>query len=198
MGHLKFSVYNAGGKPITLESGKPAFLLWFAYLEKSLTKGYSGSHQYQSDISSNDVMASQGETHSPADLDRRLRKIETHSTDDLDKRLRKIETHSTGDLDKRLRGVEIGLKVAARLAIIALSVILAASLAYSVNKYFSGKTQQLPSKSQDTHLEAPHPSSGDYEGESPPATGSAEQSEVKQEETALSTPEDSEEGTPAK
>jgi dCTP deaminase len=75
-GRLKFSVYNAGSRPIVLEPGAPTFLLWFASLDRETEDVYNGSHQNQAEITAADVMSSQGEVPSPAALDARLKDVE--------------------------------------------------------------------------------------------------------------------------
>ncbi|RZK12935.1 MAG: deoxycytidine triphosphate deaminase [Flavobacterium sp.] len=49
-GNLVFSVYNAGSSPISLLSGEPCFLIWFADLslsENEITDYKSGSHEHK-------------------------------------------------------------------------------------------------------------------------------------------------------
>src|SRR5882762_7820441 len=41
-GALLFSVYNAGPSPVVLSQGMPLFLIWFADLDGTTTKVYSG------------------------------------------------------------------------------------------------------------------------------------------------------------
>lgn len=49
-GKLLFSVYNAGSGQISLERGKPSFLIWFAELKEEDTKTYKGDHNEQDSI----------------------------------------------------------------------------------------------------------------------------------------------------
>jgi len=71
-GKLTFSVYNAGSKNIVLTVGDPTFLIWFSTLDENANDPYDGEHQGQISISSEDVMASQGEIASPAYLSSEL------------------------------------------------------------------------------------------------------------------------------
>lgn len=75
-GCLKFSVYNAGSKPLVLEPGAPTFLLWFASLDRETEDVYRGIHQNQTEITVDDVMLLQGEVPSPAALNARLKNVE--------------------------------------------------------------------------------------------------------------------------
>ncbi|MCG3185358.1 MAG: Deoxycytidine triphosphate deaminase [Planctomycetes bacterium] len=70
-GHIKFSVFNASSKDITLRQGQPLFPIWFATLDGA-EAGYDGSHQGQSSISGDDVMRLAGEVLSPAALKLRV------------------------------------------------------------------------------------------------------------------------------
>jgi dCTP deaminase len=75
-GHLKFSVFNAGGQPVVLSRKQPVFIIWFSDLDRKTLKPYAGEHANQSEISSEDVMRIQGRLASVAVLDERLKKIE--------------------------------------------------------------------------------------------------------------------------
>jgi len=76
-GILKFSVYNAGPKPIILDVNKPLFLLWLVDLDRTTESLYTGEHINQSNITSKDVERLQGVIHSPMALDERVSKLET-------------------------------------------------------------------------------------------------------------------------
>jgi len=69
-GRLKFSVYNAGSKPITLQQGQKMFPLWLAQFtaELSIEDAYDGKHQDQKAISGDDVSKIAGTVISPSVL----------------------------------------------------------------------------------------------------------------------------------
>lgn len=73
-GKLVFSVYNAGTQIITLEAGKPMFLLWFAELIGQTEDVYIGNSNQG--ITSDMVDKIKGRIASPASLDERLTKLE--------------------------------------------------------------------------------------------------------------------------
>ena len=77
-GRLKFSVYNAGNKPIHLAYGRACFLLWFADLDATTRDPYRGSHNGQSGITTDDRDQMSEGSHSPAALHQRLEKLERH------------------------------------------------------------------------------------------------------------------------
>lgn len=77
-GRLKFSVYNAGNKPIHLAYGSPCFLIWFADLDAATRDPYHGSHNCQSGITTDDRDQMSEASHSPAALHQRLEKVEHH------------------------------------------------------------------------------------------------------------------------
>lgn len=78
-GKLKFSVYNAGSKPIFLERGKPYFVLWLSSLSSELDKDqeYNGRHQGQDSILTEDVMKVNGVVASPNELLSKITEIES-------------------------------------------------------------------------------------------------------------------------
>jgi len=78
-GRLKFSVYNAGSRAITLEEGQRLFPLWLSEFTGELADDqvYAGQHQNQQSISSDDVSKIEGAVLSPAVLDRKIREVDT-------------------------------------------------------------------------------------------------------------------------
>ncbi len=67
-GKLKFSVYNAGPKPVALTRGARLFPMWLAELDKKTSKGYEGASQKQDTITDRDVTQLLGTVRSPAAL----------------------------------------------------------------------------------------------------------------------------------
>jgi len=74
-GKLVFSVYNAGAQIITLEEGKPIFLLWFAELTEQTKDIYTGNSNQG--ITSDMIDKIKGRIASPSSLDDRITKIES-------------------------------------------------------------------------------------------------------------------------
>ncbi len=66
-GKLLFSVYNAGSGQISLEQGKPSFLIWFANIDEEDKKPYKGDHNEQNSIPLKyiDALSKPGELASP-------------------------------------------------------------------------------------------------------------------------------------
>lgn len=137
-GHLKFSVYNAGGKEIILEPGAPTFLLWFACLDVKTKDGYNGSHKNQDAITSSDVMKLQGEIPSPAALDKRIKEIEFY------------------------------IKVATKLAIIIFGVLLSVSIGFYIKNNLHQEGLQSPSDHRDKTYGTNIPSPGNSEEKTTP------------------------------
>ena len=75
-GRLKFSVYNAGNKPIYLHYDQPCFLLWFADLDAPTRDPYDGTHKGQNGLTPEDREQMSESSHSPAALDERIEKLE--------------------------------------------------------------------------------------------------------------------------
>jgi len=77
-GRLKFSVYNAGNRPIFLEYEKETFLIWFSDLDEATVRPYDKNHQHakQDRITPEDRQRMSDPSHSPAALDERLKKVE--------------------------------------------------------------------------------------------------------------------------
>ena len=77
-GRLKFSLYNAGNRPICLKFGEPYFLIWFADLDEATNDPYDASHFHhaQSGLTTDDREQMSEGNHSPAALDQRLKHLE--------------------------------------------------------------------------------------------------------------------------
>lgn len=73
-GKLKFAVYNAGSKEITLDWGQPLFPMWFCRLSGDVER-YNGSHYNQTGISSEDVNRINGEIVSPNVLYKKFQEL---------------------------------------------------------------------------------------------------------------------------
>lgn len=65
---LKFSVYNAGSRDITISRGDRVFLIWFADLNETTKDGYGDPGPDQDKITSDDQNVMHGEIASPAEL----------------------------------------------------------------------------------------------------------------------------------
>lgn len=78
-GRLKFSVYNAGTKPISLTYGEPCFLLWFCELDHIDEKPYNPDHFHsgQSGICADDREQMLEPSQSPAALSKSLDDLRT-------------------------------------------------------------------------------------------------------------------------
>lgn len=79
-GKLKFSVYNAGSRPVTLEAGQPLFPLWISNFNKPLKKAYKGTHIRQKNISTEDVSKIAGAVQSPAVLAKKMNGLKAQFT----------------------------------------------------------------------------------------------------------------------
>lgn len=75
-GKLVFAVFNAGSIPIPIEQGAPTFLLWYVSLDHPTTNTYSGSRQYKSDITDDQVRSLLGPVYSPTALARQLTAVD--------------------------------------------------------------------------------------------------------------------------
>jgi dCTP deaminase len=77
-GRLKFSLYNAGNKPICLTFGEPCFLIWFATLDAATRDPYDNKHYHskQNGITAEDREQMSEASTSPAALDQRLKHLE--------------------------------------------------------------------------------------------------------------------------
>lgn len=67
-GRLKFAVYNAGSKNIVVSSGQRVFMVWFSNLNEPTPDPYENKAAEQNEITTEDVMALQGDVASPATL----------------------------------------------------------------------------------------------------------------------------------
>ena len=79
-GHLKYSVYNAGGQEITLTRGDRMFPLWLSTLDDDTRDPYPDpdpATRERSSITSTDMGKLHGTPVSPSALEDRIRKIET-------------------------------------------------------------------------------------------------------------------------
>ena len=90
-GPLKFAVYNAGSKDITLDQDQRVFMLWFADLNEETPDPYPPVHAAPSIITSKDVDKLKGEVASPAELKKQVDEIKH----DYDKRLQSAELKQT-------------------------------------------------------------------------------------------------------
>lgn len=86
-GPLKFAVYNAGSKDITLDQDERVFMLWFADLNEDTPDPYGPAPAAPSIITSKDVDKLKGEVASPAELKKQVDDIKH----DYDKRLQSVE-----------------------------------------------------------------------------------------------------------
>lgn len=108
-GPLKFAVYNAGSKDITLDQDERVFMLWFADLNENTPDPYGPVPVAPSIITSKDVDRLKGEVASPAELKKQV--------DDI-----------KHDYDKRLQSVELGQKFLQWLACALIILILGTML----------------------------------------------------------------------
>jgi dCTP deaminase len=78
VGKLKFAVYNAGSRDITLSEGQRLFPMWFCELTAPLNSEdkYDGTHYGQDSISSKDVQRLHGVIISPNVLNDKLKEVE--------------------------------------------------------------------------------------------------------------------------
>lgn len=74
-GRLKFSVYNAGSRDITITRGDRVFLIWYADLDGMTEDGYGDAGPDQDMITSNDQNVMHGEIASPAELKTQLEAV---------------------------------------------------------------------------------------------------------------------------
>ena len=87
-GKLVFAVFNAGSIPIPIKQGAPTFLLWYVSLDHPTANSYSGSRQYVSDITDDQVRNLLGPVYSPTALAQRLAAVDQA----LDQRIAVVET----------------------------------------------------------------------------------------------------------
>jgi dCTP deaminase len=81
-GRLKFSVYNAGTKPISLTYGEPCFLLWFSEFDEEDELPYNSGHHHggQSGLCPEDREQMLEPSQSPAALAKRLDDLQSSVT----------------------------------------------------------------------------------------------------------------------
>lgn len=75
-GPLKFAVYNAGSRDITLDQDERVFMLWFADLNEDTPDPYGTAPATTSIITSKDVDKLKGEVASPAELKKQIDEME--------------------------------------------------------------------------------------------------------------------------
>lgn len=107
-GRLKFAVYNAGATAVDLEPGQRLFLIWYSDLDQTTEAVYSGSHQSQESITSEDVMSIRGIVVSPAGVNSRLSEVEETLMSELRRLENKLDTHQNW-VRPILTGVAVGL-----------------------------------------------------------------------------------------
>lgn len=80
-GRLKFSVYNAGSRDISLEEGAPTFLLWIAKFDGKC-QPYDGEHNQanQATITTKEINCLRGKLPSPVNLESKISKLELKMT----------------------------------------------------------------------------------------------------------------------
>ncbi|MCG7929934.1 MAG: hypothetical protein N0E44_07780 [Candidatus Thiodiazotropha lotti] len=71
-GRLKFSVYNAGSREITITRADRIFMIWYSYLDHATNDGYPDCDDDQNTISSNDQNLMHGEVASPSQLKKEI------------------------------------------------------------------------------------------------------------------------------
>lgn len=75
-GHLLFSVFNAGPRPVVIARGEPAFLLWFASFDEVTRQDDLYKGPPRNGITSEDVMQLQGAIATPQALALRVEELE--------------------------------------------------------------------------------------------------------------------------
>ncbi|MCG8003226.1 MAG: hypothetical protein JAY88_07205 [Candidatus Thiodiazotropha lotti] len=71
-GRLKFSVYNAGSREITITRGDRIFMIWYSSLDHATKDGYPECDDGQNTISSNDQNLMHGDVASPSQLKKEI------------------------------------------------------------------------------------------------------------------------------
>ncbi|WP_400194242.1 dCTP deaminase domain-containing protein [Hymenobacter sp. B81] len=106
-GRLKFSVYNAGSRAITISEGQKMFPLWLSEFSNTLEGDelYDGKYQNQRSISSEDVSKIEGNVVSPAVLNKTMTGLDT-KFNTLDRDFKNLDT-----LAKTIGGIGITLLV---------------------------------------------------------------------------------------
>ena len=103
VGRLKFTVYNAGSRPVSIRRGQPTFLLWFADLGEDTKDLYDGKRKGQHHIDDGNVRDFQAPLASPASLDRRLGELDVKLNTEVDKLRSDLST---------IRSIAVGVGVA--------------------------------------------------------------------------------------
>lgn len=108
VGHLLFSVYNAGSQAIVLSEGAPVFLMWYATLDIPTANTYDGARKGLDSISDDDVMKLQGDVFTPHALAGRVAALERQQ---LDERLASLEAAQKRQADRKSSrsGITIGV-----------------------------------------------------------------------------------------
>ncbi|UPL50208.1 dCTP deaminase domain-containing protein [Hymenobacter sublimis] len=125
-GRLKFSVYNAGSRAITLEEGQRLFPLWLSEFTEELTDDqvYAGQHQNQQGISSEDVSKIEGAVLSPAVLDKKIREVDS----------------KVGQLDTAVRNKDANIT---KYGGIIIAILIAVGVKYILNEIDQYRWNQL-------------------------------------------------------
>ncbi|MEW8284488.1 MAG: hypothetical protein AB2697_00720 [Candidatus Thiodiazotropha endolucinida] len=79
-GRLKFSVYNAGSREITITRGDRVFMIWYSSLDHTTSDGYPKCNDNQNTISSKDQNLMHGDVASPNQLKKEINGLK-HSLD---------------------------------------------------------------------------------------------------------------------
>jgi len=77
-GRLKFSLYNAGNRPICLVQGEPYFLIWFASLDAATRDPYNNAHHHrnQNGVTAEDREQMAEPSNSTFAMDQRVKTLE--------------------------------------------------------------------------------------------------------------------------
>jgi len=71
-GRLKFAVYNAGARDITVARGDCLFMIWFSALDQATDDGYVGKPDKMRSITSDDQNIMHGDVASPGELKKEI------------------------------------------------------------------------------------------------------------------------------
>jgi dCTP deaminase len=74
-GRLKFAVYNAGSRDVTVSRGDRVFVLWMSKLNEPTEDGYGGEKPEHNTITSDDQNLLHGDIASPAELKREIENV---------------------------------------------------------------------------------------------------------------------------
>lgn len=75
VGRLKFSVYNAGSREITITRGDRVFMIWYSNLDRPTADGYPKCDDDQNTISSKDQNLMHGDIASPGELKKEIKEL---------------------------------------------------------------------------------------------------------------------------